>query len=85
MRLRPRTGILVAVLVSARAAPGTAIALASAKPNSPPLEFLHVGAVGGPAPVHQIVDGQGRQVLLLGVNVDGLAAYYRPDLRTPLG
>jgi endoglycosylceramidase len=28
------------------------------------------------------LDGSGRQVLLRGVNVDGLADYYRPDLRT---
>jgi endoglycosylceramidase len=37
--------------------------------------------VGGPARVRQIVDSSGRQVLLRGVNVDGLVDYYRPDLR----
>lgn len=43
--------------------------------------FLSVGAVGGPSRIHQIVDAHGRQVLLRGVNVDGLVDYFRPDLK----
>jgi endoglycosylceramidase len=66
-----------AVLVIALATPGAA----SARTAPPPLRFLHVGAVGGPSHVRQVVDGQGRQVLLRGVNVSGLVDYFRPDLR----
>ncbi len=49
---------------------------------TPRLSFLRIGPVAGPAKVRQIVDGNGREVLLRGVNVDGLVDYYRPDLRT---
>jgi endoglycosylceramidase len=48
-----------------------------------PLSFLHVGAAGGPSALPQVVDSSGRQVVLKGVNVDGLADYWRADLRTP--
>ena len=47
------------------------------------LSFLHVGAVGGPAGLAQVLDASGRQVLLRGVNVDGLVDYFRPDLHPP--
>jgi endoglycosylceramidase len=47
------------------------------------LSFLHVGAVGGPASLPQVLDSRGRQVLLNGVNVDGIVDYWRPDLRVP--
>lgn len=53
---------------------------ASARASVP---FLHAGAVGGPAKIRQLVDGSGRQVILRGVNVDGLVDYFRSDLRTP--
>jgi endoglycosylceramidase len=45
--------------------------------------FLHVGPAGGPAALPQIVDSGGREVLLKGVNVDGLVDYFRPDLTPP--
>jgi endoglycosylceramidase len=74
--MRPLTAFLalsasLALVPAANAAP------------TPALSWLDVGAAGGPAQVRQIVDGNGRQVLLRGVNVDGLVDYYRPDLRTP--
>jgi endoglycosylceramidase len=47
------------------------------------LGFLRVGGVDGPAQVRQIVDERGREVLLKGVNVDGLVDYFRSDLRPP--
>jgi endoglycosylceramidase len=49
----------------------------------PSASFLHVGPVGGPAALPQIVDSGGRAVLLKGVNADGLVDYYRPDLKPP--
>ena len=79
MRSWLRTAVLVIVFSSVLLAPGGVTALSTFR--APGLEFLHVGSAGGPAGVHQIVDGQGRQVLLRGVNVDGLVDYYRPDLR----
>jgi endoglycosylceramidase len=45
--------------------------------------FLHVGLAGGPAALPQIVDPGGREVLLKGVNADGLVDYFRPDLIPP--
>jgi hypothetical protein len=45
--------------------------------------FLHVGQAGGPASLPQIVDSGGREVLLKGVNVDGLVDYFRADLTPP--
>lgn len=85
-----RTATLASALLLAAAVPGTAWALtasatrtarAPAPPSSAPLQFLHVGALGGAAGVRQLVDSRGRQVLLRGVNVDGLVDYWRPDLR----
>lgn len=76
MRLGVGLAAATALLLSTPAAPGGARALTRASPG-----FLHVGPVGGPAGVHQIYDAHGRQVLLRGVNVDGLIDYYRPDLR----
>ena len=49
----------------------------------PSPSFLHVGPVGGPAGLPQIVDSGGRAVLLKGVNADGLVDYFRPDLIPP--
>src|SRR3982074_3514546 len=48
-----------------------------------PSSFLHVGASGGPAGLPQIVDSSGREVLLKGVNADGLVDYFRTDLAPP--
>jgi endoglycosylceramidase len=64
------------------------VALASAlgalaPPVAAAASFLHVGAAGGPASLPQIIDSNGRQVLLKGVNADGLVDYFRPDLKTP--
>jgi endoglycosylceramidase len=55
----------------------------SASQAAASLPFLGVGAAGGPSRLSQIVDSSGREVLLKGVNVDGLADYYREDLRPP--
>ncbi len=65
-----------AVMLGVLAAPGSGVARAAPSPG-----FLHVGAVGGAADIRQITDGHGRQVLLRGVNVDGLVDYFRRDLR----
>jgi endoglycosylceramidase len=46
------------------------------------LPFLSAGPAGGPAGVAQMVDPARRDVLLKGVNVDGLVDYFRPDLAT---
>jgi endoglycosylceramidase len=50
----------------------------AALPPSPsrPLTFLHVGPVSGPSGLHQVVDENGREVLLKGVNVDGITDYF---------
>jgi endoglycosylceramidase len=45
--------------------------------------FLRVGPAGGPAGLAQILDSAGREVLLKGVNADGLVDYFRPDLKPP--
>ena len=47
-------------------------------PPSPPrpLSFLHVGAASGPSGLRQVVDENGREVLLKGVNVDGITDYF---------
>jgi endoglycosylceramidase len=45
------------------------------------LPALHVGAPSGPAGLAQIVDADGRTVLLRGVNVNGLEDMRRPDLQ----
>jgi endoglycosylceramidase len=74
-----------------RAAALTALTLVAAwsaqarAAQEPPrvLSFLHVGAPAGPAALPQILDDAGREVLLAGVNVDGLVDYWRPDLRAP--
>jgi len=60
---------------SAGSGPGTAAILA--------LGFLHVGAAGGPAGLPQIVDANGRTVLLRGVNINGIRDDY-VDSATPL-
>ena len=53
----------------------------AAKPTG--LGFLHVGATSGPAGLKQVVDEQGRTVILRGVNVNGLVDYWTPSLVPP--
>jgi endoglycosylceramidase len=77
---RTLSAVLLAVVV-ALVAPLRAEALAPAPDRA--LSFLHVGAAAGPAGLPQLVDEQGREVLLRGVNVDGVVDYYRTDLQTP--
>ena len=70
-------GALVAVpMVLVGSGAGSA---ASQLPPSPDrqLSFLHVGAVSGPSHLPQVVDASGREVLLKGLNVDGIVDYYR--------
>src|SRR5438270_4039023 len=78
-----RLALLLMGLGLALGAPSAGIAFAR-PPAEParPLDFLRVGAPGGPSGLAQVVDGAGRQVLLKGVNVDGLVDYFRTDLRT---
>ena len=70
--------LLAAFALAAMAAPAHA-----ANAPSRPLSFLHVGPAGGPAALPQVLDTHAREVLLKGVNVDGIVDYWRPDLRTP--
>src|SRR6478672_11439749 len=55
----------------------------SASHASASLSFLGVGGTGGPSGLAQLVDSSGREVLLKGVNVDGLADYFREDEQPP--
>lgn len=59
---------------------GCALGLAAAAAAAGTASFLHVGPAGGPAELPQILDSSGREVLLKGVNADGLVDYFRPDL-----
>jgi endoglycosylceramidase len=59
-----------------------AIAFGAPSAASGAVGFLSVGPVAGPAGIAQIVDPSGRDVLLKGINVDGLVDYFRPDLAT---
>jgi endoglycosylceramidase len=76
-----RTATLALCAVALLAAAKAGASAASAPDRQ--LSFLHVGAAGGPATLAQVLDGSGRQVLLRGVNVDGLVDYFRTDLRPP--
>jgi endoglycosylceramidase len=49
----------------------------------PAQDFLHVGAVSGHDGLRQITDAHGRNVILRGVNVNGLVDYKTPDLTPP--
>src|SRR5437870_10658217 len=75
-------GVLLALALVAAFGPGVASPQA-ATTQLPSASFLHVGAVGGPAALPQILDSGGRAVLLKGVNADGLVDYFRPDLSPP--
>src|SRR5438128_3899231 len=78
-------GVLLALaLVASGAAFGPGVASPQAATTQlPPASFLHVGPVGGPAALPQILDSGGRAVLLKGVNADGLVDYFRSDLVPP--
>ena len=72
--------MLLLTAASAAGAPSTAVG-AAMLPAAPArtLSFLHVGPISGPSGLHQIVDAHNREVLLKGVNVDGItgaAGYY---------
>jgi hypothetical protein len=72
------------MLATATALAGVCAALAAlAPPAQAALSFLHAAPAGGPAGVSQIADQGGREVLLKGVNVDGLVDYFRSDLKAP--
>jgi endoglycosylceramidase len=72
-----RGGAIAVVLVVLGAALGLLAPSAGAAAS-----FLHVGPAGGASALAQIVDPAGREVLLKGVNADGLVDYFRPDLLT---
>jgi endoglycosylceramidase len=71
-----------AVIGSALALLALALAILAGSATAAP-SFLHVGPAAGPAGLAQIADWRGREVLLKGVNADGLVDYFRPDLVAP--
>jgi endoglycosylceramidase len=73
-----RSRALVAAIVGLGAALGAGSSSAHAA-----APFLHAGSVGGPSALPQILDSSGREVLLKGVNVDGLVDYYQSGLAVP--
>src|SRR5438445_10642253 len=84
MRSGMRSVLFALALVAGSSAFGPAVSSSQATSTQlPSASFLHVGAVGGPAALPQILDSGGRAVLLKGVNADGLVDYFRPDLIPP--
>jgi endoglycosylceramidase len=82
-----RKAIRLTLAVGGVAAATLALSAPAVASNAPPapdrmLSFLHVGPAAGPASVPQVLDERGREVLLRGVNVDGIVDYYRGDLAT---
>src|SRR5437016_5420008 len=77
-----RASRLVLVLALTAASTGgttTGVRGAGPLPSAParPLSFLHAGPASGPSGLLQIVDQYNREVLLKGVNVDGITDYFR--------
>src|SRR5947209_15224215 len=62
---------------------GLAVPSAGAATVAPALSFLRAGPAAGPEGLPQVLDPNGRTVLLKGVNADGIVDYFRPDLATP--
>jgi endoglycosylceramidase len=77
-RLVRATGILLAaaILAGANAAPVAGAPKLTPSPARQ-LSFLHVGAVNPTSGLAQVVDQAGREVLLKGVNADGLVDYWQ--------
>jgi endoglycosylceramidase len=83
-RAGPKGGTLVTVLVLALLAASAAAARApSSATRLNGLSFLHVTRPSGPSQLARVADASGREVLLRGVNVNGLEDYYA-DSATPL-
>ena len=76
--------LLVLALAVASTGGATAGVSGAGLPSAPArsLSFLHVGPTSGPSGLHQVVDRYNREVLLKGVNVDGITDYFRGG---PLG
>ena len=79
-RLWWSTPCIAAIAAALLAAPATAGAASIPPAPDRTLSFLHVGAAAGPSGLPQVLDAQGREVLLRGVNIDGIVDYYRTDL-----
>jgi endoglycosylceramidase len=84
MRAGVLAGIVAGLIAGLTAAPASAAALPGPAARSGErvvrqLEFLHVGGAAGPAKLLQILDPQGREVLLRGVNLTGLRDDYVAD------
>jgi endoglycosylceramidase len=72
------------VLIPAAVALSTSVRAAALSPAPDrALTFLHVSSAAGPSGLPQVLDEYGREVLLRGVNVDGIVDYFRTDLNPP--
>jgi hypothetical protein len=63
---------MVALTATALGFPASARAAALSPSPDRALSFLHVGPAAGPSGLPQVLDAQGREVLLRGVNIDGI-------------
>ena len=77
---RRLAGAMAAMAAFALVAPANA-----ALPTAPnrELNFLHVGSPNPANGLPQVVDTRGREVLLKGVNVDGIVDYWDADASHP--